>query len=351
MVLTFQALESNGRNAPYIFRSYDHLQRLRQLGLKSFDRNPGPAHQVAIWKIARATSAAPTYFKRQVIEGLEYLDGGIGANNPCKELLDEIQSMNNQARDCTSLMISVGTGKNKPTSPIAGNGFSRFLRLLNFAINRVTDPEPVHEQLEEESRTPDRGLDYYRLNVEEGLSTVKLDEWQSRGYLRLSLGRCIGRLRSKLSMNSQNGGIQTATEKRQKQALVNSSHVNVDRSPEACIPRWLRPKNRTLETIRNHTETYLNREDVTRWINDSARILVNNRRQRAENDPQRWAKVCASILYQCPVHACPRAADKYIERQDLRDHMLDKHKNTYDGKEENIQFLEKAVDGCKIVFH
>ena len=133
--------------------------------------------------------------------------------------------------------------------------------------------------------------------------------------------------------------------------MVNSSHVNVDRSSEAGIPRWLRPKNRTPETICDHTETYLDQADVTRWINDSAHILINCRRQRAENDPQRWAKVCASILYQCPARYCLQAADKYIERQDLRDHLLDKHKDIYDGKEENAHFFEEAVDGCKIVLH
>ena len=58
-----------------------------------------------------------------------------------------------------------------------------------------------------------------------------------------------------------------------------------------------------------------------------------------------------SILYRCPVRSCPQVADKYIERQDFRDHLLDKHDDVYDGKEKNVQFLEKAVDGCRIVFH
>ena len=96
--------------------------------------------------------------------------------------------------------------------------------------------------------------------------------------------------------------------------MVSSSRVNMDRSLEAGISRWLRPRNRTLETIRDHTETYLDRADVTRWINDSARILVNCRRQRAENDSQKWAKVCARLSYQGPVHSCLQGADKYIER-------------------------------------
>ena len=103
--------------------------------------------------------------------------------------------------------------------------------------------------------------------------------------------------------------------------------------------------------IRDHTETYLDQTNVTLWINDSARILVNCRRQRAENGPQRWAKVCASILYQCLEHSCLQGADKYIEWTGLRNCLLDKHKDVYDEKEENAHLLEEAVDGCKVVLH
>ena len=125
MVLTFR--QTSGVDHPFIFRSYDHLEKLRDLGLQCFDRNPGPAHQVEIWKIARATSAAPTYFKPPVIEGLEYIDGGFGANSPSRELLLEIQSMNNNAKNCMNVMLSVGTGKNEPMSRLVGKGIGRYL--------------------------------------------------------------------------------------------------------------------------------------------------------------------------------------------------------------------------------
>ena len=38
------------------------------------------------------------------------------------------------------------------------------------------DPETVHKELKEESRTPDHGVKYYSLNVNQGFSTVKLGQ-------------------------------------------------------------------------------------------------------------------------------------------------------------------------------
>ena len=92
-------------------------------------------------------------------------------------------------------MLSIVTRKNKPTSPIAGKGYNRLLKIPNFAIGSVTDPETVHKELKNESRTPDHGFNYHRLNVNKGFSTVKLDERQRQDYLRLRVGRCIGRVR------------------------------------------------------------------------------------------------------------------------------------------------------------
>jgi patatin-like phospholipase/acyl hydrolase len=37
---------------------------------------------IEIWKAARATSAAPTYFKSTVAGDVELVDGGLGINNP-----------------------------------------------------------------------------------------------------------------------------------------------------------------------------------------------------------------------------------------------------------------------------
>src|ERR1700750_1862485 len=58
----------------YIFRTYDHYPPPPLSSRKSKDnhRNPGPAHLEEIYKVALATSAAPRYFSKVVINHHEY---------------------------------------------------------------------------------------------------------------------------------------------------------------------------------------------------------------------------------------------------------------------------------------
>ncbi|KAF9045177.1 acyl transferase/acyl hydrolase/lysophospholipase [Panaeolus papilionaceus] len=46
-----------------------------------------------IWEAARATSAAPIYFKRFEKDGKEFVDGGMGWNNPVFELVSELPAI------------------------------------------------------------------------------------------------------------------------------------------------------------------------------------------------------------------------------------------------------------------
>jgi predicted acylesterase/phospholipase RssA len=38
--------------------------------------------RITIWQAARATSAAPTYFERLTVGDDQFVDGGLGYNNP-----------------------------------------------------------------------------------------------------------------------------------------------------------------------------------------------------------------------------------------------------------------------------
>ena len=66
--------------APYLFRSYDHHPHVPKEGeARSWvERNPGYSQRIPIWQVARATSAAPTYFDSITIENRKYGDGGFG---------------------------------------------------------------------------------------------------------------------------------------------------------------------------------------------------------------------------------------------------------------------------------
>jgi calcium-independent phospholipase A2 len=84
----------------HLFRNYGELEE---------DGEPPPSGQL-VWKAARASGAAPTYFKTMG----RFVDGGLIANNPALDVLSEIQQYNN--RDCAGPMppltavVSVGTG-------------------------------------------------------------------------------------------------------------------------------------------------------------------------------------------------------------------------------------------------
>lgn len=41
--------------------------------------------QRKIWEAARATSAAPHYFDAMLIDGISFVDGGLGYNNPAPQ--------------------------------------------------------------------------------------------------------------------------------------------------------------------------------------------------------------------------------------------------------------------------
>jgi hypothetical protein len=61
---------------PYLFRTCPHHSATPEVS------NPGPAGKHEIWKFALETSAASAYFDSIVIDNKEYLDGGVGINNP-----------------------------------------------------------------------------------------------------------------------------------------------------------------------------------------------------------------------------------------------------------------------------
>ncbi len=161
------------------------------------------AHDIPIWQVARATSAAPTYFKPAIIDGLEYVDGGFGANNPCVEIYEEVRRMNNKSKKCVSIILSIGTGKNNEDRRMKGTGIHRYFNYLNFARKWASDSEETH--LEMLRAKEGVHFNYFRFNVERGLDMMKLDEWRTRGPVKIKIGKCIGNIRSSLAKSQLMG--------------------------------------------------------------------------------------------------------------------------------------------------
>ena len=372
------------------------------------------AHDIPIWQVARATSAAPTYFKPPVIDGLEYLDGGFGANNPCAEIYDEVRKMNNNSKSCVSIILSIGTGKNNEARRVKGTGIQRYLNYLNFARKWASDSEQTHlEMLKAKSKGQ---LNYFRLNVEEGLDLMKLDEWRARSSLRTKIGELIDDFRSFACEDRYKGnrtpgadgqGADVVAEKgdnlqngtdamhmngngnmdyTEQQALkeyainnVSTAHLEnpvdesttkaldqrSDHSPvtgistqgsgphtdDTNIPPWFQPKNRTLESIRRCTNDYLSMSETIDWIEKCAKLLVEGRRGRAKSDLQRWERACFGTWYQCRIPECPRGEKEYEMRGQLRKHLLDKHQAEFTSDVGGQRKLDEALDSCKIVVH
>ena len=148
-------------NIPVLFRSYQSQET--HSGCK-------------IWEAARATSAAPTFFKHIEIGNKQpFIDGGIGCNNPSKLVLKEAQvAFPAQKIGC---LVSIGTGQAQVIS-IGTPGFFQQIVPTDVidALKAIsTDCEATHEDmLLLFANSPNI---YFRINVEQGMQGIKLSEW------------------------------------------------------------------------------------------------------------------------------------------------------------------------------
>jgi hypothetical protein len=170
-----------------------------------------------IWQAARATTAAPTVFKAMAIEEIprvpiEYVDGGMGNNNPARLALRESSRI--WGKDGQVCLLSVGTGHPSATSlpcndtELKGNvklqhslfdevkgflsnaaskipywdtaskipvGAFNLIKIANALKSIATDTERVHQHLFEEA---EHKYPYFRFNVERDVGDIGLQEWK-----------------------------------------------------------------------------------------------------------------------------------------------------------------------------
>lgn len=160
--------------------------------IRSYATQRQPADTCEIWEAGRATSAAPSYFppiklKDEHGQLRSYIDGGLGYNNPCKELLNEAREVFG-AEHTIGCFLSIGTGRDKNA------GFQdvrRFGSAYDAFKAIALSSEQAHRELEEYfSITP--GV-YYRFNAgarlvgsngdEDFVKQVALEDWQKMPQL------------------------------------------------------------------------------------------------------------------------------------------------------------------------
>ena len=150
-------------NIPVLFRTYP--SRETHSGCK-------------IWEAARATSAAPAFFKRIEIggRGQPFIDGGMGRNNPSRVVLDEANTLF-KARPIGCL-VSIGTGQAEIIS-IKKPGFLQQAlptEVIEALKAMSTDCEATHEDMRR--LFANLSNTYFRLNVEQGMQAIGFSEWE-----------------------------------------------------------------------------------------------------------------------------------------------------------------------------
>ncbi|CAE6447000.1 unnamed protein product [Rhizoctonia solani] len=169
--------------------------------IRSYATQHQPADTCEIWEAGRATSAAPSYFppiklKDEHGQVRSYIDGGLGYNNPGKELLNEARDVFGHEHTI-GCFLSIGTGRDK-------NAGFQDVRKLNSAYQAfkavALSSEQAHHELEEYfSRAP--GV-YFRFNAgarlvgvdgdEDFAAQVALEDWHKMGQIEKLTSQYLG---------------------------------------------------------------------------------------------------------------------------------------------------------------
>ncbi|KAH8201376.1 hypothetical protein TruAng_004459 [Truncatella angustata] len=136
---------------------------------KTYD-NTADFEDCAIWQVARATSAATTFFKSIKLgrDAIEFIDAGFGYNNPCRILINEARR---QFPDRHQLQVlSIGTG----IGDVVTIEDSR-IKILKALRSMATTSKKVARELDQQYGDGDS---YHRFNVDRGLEDITLADWQ-----------------------------------------------------------------------------------------------------------------------------------------------------------------------------
>lgn len=122
-----------------------------------------------IWQVARATSAATTFFKSIALgrDNVEFIDAAFGHNNPCEVLIEEAERQFPAHGGLRVLSIGTGLGD---VATIKGR------RDILKALKAMTTTSTlVAEKL---NRRYAANGHYHRFNVDRGLRDITLSDWE-----------------------------------------------------------------------------------------------------------------------------------------------------------------------------
>lgn len=191
-----------------IDRDTKDMVRLRSYSLPDWSDTPATICQAAL-----ATSAATTFFDPVLIGNRTFADGGFGANNPVDEVEGEAYNIwgsgEKDLKELVKCFISIGTGN--PGKKAFKDSMIKFLS--ETVVQIATETEATEKRFIEKWAKHYDSNRYFRLNVDQGLQDVGLEEYNKKGpieaatdgYLthvtqRHRVRDCIQNLRQKQSV-------------------------------------------------------------------------------------------------------------------------------------------------------
>ncbi|KAL8701275.1 MAG: hypothetical protein Q9201_005000 [Fulgogasparrea decipioides] len=142
-----------------------------------------------IWEAARATTAAPTFFKRITIADdggaqEDFLDGGLRFNNPAELVLREAMKTFGDASKLGCL-VSIGTGHPGTIGLSQPDAFQKIIptKMVGVLKRIATNcEETAHELAGRFRQSPDR---YFRYSVSHGIGSISLEEWEKMNEVQV----------------------------------------------------------------------------------------------------------------------------------------------------------------------
>ena len=162
------ALEASNTRFPELLRSYPATGR--------------DAIKCEIWEAARATSAAPTFFKEIAIKisggtTLRFVDGALKCNNPVNAVMGEAELVFG-AKQRVGCIVSLGCGLKSAIEVKKPSGYQKILpvSLLKALGEIATDCQETADATAKRFQT--RPTVYFRLNATD-IGDLSLAEWDS----------------------------------------------------------------------------------------------------------------------------------------------------------------------------
>ena len=231
-------------------------------------------HDVPVYQVATAATAADLYFPAFELGNKSYRDGGFGPeNNPSEQGLEELQE--EWGDRCVQTVVSIGTARGNQNQ-----GKRRLFSHIGVYVHRwvdsFTDTLPVHQTMEKRAGRED--FSYYRLNsslseVPNALLNMALDEWEPR------------------------------------------------RS------RWRKRASgtKTLAEITMSAQKWFGEVESRKKLRDCAKELVAQRKQRASHTA-RWERFAHAAEYRCYLPCDERSSfnkDRFVEHTEA-EHQIDR---------------------------